>query len=55
MNQKTMTPVTPQMLLDPKDEDWKKKQRAALKARELGAKLRQGKPKSFRLAVGRAR
>lgn len=36
------------------DENWQEKRKRALRAREIAKDLREGKPKSFRSAVGRA-
>jgi hypothetical protein len=39
---------------DEEDLAWKQKARIALEAREMSRSIREGKPRSFRRAVGRA-
>lgn len=42
-------------ILEKGESEWARKQKAALDARNFGKKIRDGKQKSFRMAVGRAR
>ena len=47
--------VSAAQILEKGEPEWAKKQKLALEARDFGKKIRDGKQKSFRMAVGRSR
>lgn len=55
MEKKSDKRIGAAQILEKGEPEWARKQKLALEARSFGEKIRDGKQKSFRMAVGRAR
>lgn len=55
MEKKSDRRISAAQILEKGEPEWAKKQKLAMEARDFGKKIRDGKQKSFRMAVGRAR
>lgn len=55
MEEKSARRIGAAQILEKGEPEWAKKQKLAMEARDFGKKIRDGKQKSFRMAVGRVR